>query len=110
MSDEGLQARFEHIRMVVLTVEAHAPVAPILMFSDPIPMNAHEWRKAREEGFGVHVLPNGGVTRCRLYRVADEGDVDELIAFGEVRCSDNDNYVKALGRVKSLGQARRALA
>lgn len=100
---DNLTARFEHIRVVVLTAEAHAPHAPVLMFSEPMAMNAHEWRKAREEGFGIYVLPNGGMTRCLLY------NGDEQVAYADVRCSDSDNYVKALGRIKSLGKATSVL-
>jgi hypothetical protein len=97
-------AHFEHTRRVVLTAEAHAPHAPFLMFSEVMAMNAHEWRKAAEEGFGVHVLPTGGWTTCTL--LDTEG---KPVAVGTVACSQEDNYVKALGRIKSLGYAKSAL-
>jgi hypothetical protein len=101
MSD--LIAKFQHIRLVVLYVEAHAPNGPILMYSDPMPMHPHEWRKAREEGFGVEVLPNGGWTACNLFE--EHSDGLKPVAFGQVQCSNDDNYVKETGRIKSRGKA-----
>ena len=110
-----LQARFEHVRPVILRAEARPEVMGlpngVAMVTEPVLMNAHEWRKCREEGFDVEVLPTGGLTRCRLYKLDEDQErgMDELIAMGETWCSEGDNYVKALGRVKSLGRARSAL-
>jgi hypothetical protein len=102
MSDQTLPEtiRYEHYRLVVLTAEAHAPHAPVLMFTEPMPMRSHEWRKAREEGFGVEVLPTGGWTNCIILNA--EG---RIVATGHTRCSYDDIYAKATGRIKSLGKA-----
>ena len=104
-------ARYEHLRWVVLKQDAVlADNQEVPMFSPPILMNAHDWRKQREVGYEVYVLPYGGTTRCRLYEPAtEEGEPDELLAISEVVCSEGDNYVKAMGRVKAHGRAISAL-
>ena len=110
---EGMVATFEHHRRVILVAEAQPPTTqgPILMYSDPLWLRSWEWRKANQEGYGVYVLPEGGMTVCRLYKKATEKDEpDELLSFSEVRCSNDDAYVKATGRIKSLGAAISALS
>lgn len=103
---EGLVARFEHLRRVVIAADAHLPGGPAPVYTEPLFMNSHEWALARKEGFEVHVLPEGGTTHCRLYRPSSKPDEpDELIAIGFARCSLDDHYVKALGRIKALGAA-----
>lgn len=108
---EGMVARFEHHRRVLLVAEAHPPAetGPILMYSEPLWMRSWEWHKCRKDGYGVYVLPEGGATTCRLYkRSTIEGEPDELVSFGEVRCSNSDHYVKATGRIKAFGAAVQA--
>lgn len=110
----GLIVRFEHVRRVVLSIEVHpnADTGPVPLYSEPLYMNSHEWKRVREQGFDAYVLPGGGVTRARLYKPAPKGvdEPDELIAMGEIICNPEDNYVKSMGRVKALGLARKALA
>lgn len=103
---EGYEARFEHHRRVVVFAEFHPPAecGPLVGSSDVTWMRSWEWSKTRDAGFGVEVLPNGGVTRCRVYKITEGDTPNELIATADCICSNDDNYVKALGRTKSLGR------
>lgn len=49
--------------------------------------------------------PRGGKTICYL-----ENDNNEVVATGVARCSDEDSYVKKIGRDISLGRALKELA
>jgi hypothetical protein len=103
---ENHEARYEHRRWVILTASAAQPGIQddVTLYSEPIIMNSYEWTTARKKGFGVHVLPHGGLTICRVYKVA-EGEEDELVIVSKAYCADTDSYVKALGRIKTLGAA-----
>lgn len=52
--------------------------------------------------------PKGGTTICRLIRQYVGAD-DEVVAVGEAQCSDEDQYVKKIGRDISLGRALKEL-
>jgi hypothetical protein len=54
----------------------------------------------------VEILPQGGLTICRLF---DEADGEYAAATGWARCHPRDNYRKALGRKIAFGRALKAL-
>lgn len=51
---------------------------------------------------GDVMMPNGGKTICTFW---SDGEERKFLAIGEVECSLDDSYVKAVGRKRSLSQA-----
>lgn len=74
----------------------------------PVYEHCRNYVLASTQSQNVGISPRGGTTICRLIEKTYDGlgvHDEKVVAVGEANCSDDDQYVKKIGRDISLGRA-----